>query len=60
MKNQDKFVEIKAKTYKCLNRCGSEGKKEKGMERCVIKRQLKFENFDLQITNLKLFRSNST
>ena len=40
-----KFVGIKAKTYGYLIDGGSQDKKAKGTEKCVMKRRLKFQNY---------------
>ena len=40
-----KFVGLRAKTYNYLINHGSEDKIAKGAKKCVIKRQLKFENY---------------
>ena len=40
-----KFVGLRAKTYSYLKDDGSEDKKAKGTKKCVIKRNLKFENY---------------
>ena len=39
------FVGLRAKTYSYLIDDGSEGKKLKGTKKCVIKRELKFEEY---------------
>ena len=39
-----KFVGLRAKTYSYLIDVDSEHKQAKGTKKCVIKRQLKFEN----------------
>ena len=41
-----KFVVLRAKTYSYLKDDGSEDKKAKGTKKCVIKRKLKFENYN--------------
>ena len=41
-----KFVGLKAKTFSYLIDDGSEGEKVKGTKSCVIKRKLKFENYE--------------
>ena len=50
-----KFVGFRAKTYSYLTNEGSEDKKAKGTKNCVIKRKLKFENFEncLEATQLE-------
>ena len=50
-----KFVGLRAKTYSYLNNDDSEDKKEKGRKKCVIKRNLKFENYKncLEATQLE-------
>ena len=40
-----KFVGLKSNTYSYLIDDGSEDKKAKGTKKCVIKRKLKFENY---------------
>ena len=40
-----KFVGLRAKTYSYLIDDGSEDKKAKGTKKCVIKENLKFENY---------------
>ena len=45
-----KFVRLRGKTYSYLIDDGSENKNTKGTQKCVIKREIKFENFK------KLFR----
>ena len=40
-----KFVGLRAKTCSYLTDDGSEDKKAKGTKKCVIKRELKFENY---------------
>ena len=44
-KNMTKFVGLRAKTYSYLIDDGSEDKKSKGTKKCVIKRQIKLENY---------------
>ena len=41
-----KFVVLRPKTYSYLTPDGSENKKVKGTKKCVIKRKLKFENYN--------------
>ena len=41
-----KFVVLRAKTYSYLKDDSSEDKKAKGIKKCVIKRKLKFENYN--------------
>ena len=50
-----KFVGFRAKTYSYLTNESSEDKKAKGTKNCVIKRKLKFENFEncLEATQLE-------
>ena len=50
-----KFVGFRAKTYSYLTNEGSEDKKAKGTKNCVIKRKLKFKNFEncLEATQLE-------
>ena len=47
-------VGLRAKTYSFSLDDGSENKKAKGRKRCVIKRKLKFENYEncLEATQL--------
>ena len=40
-----KFVGLRAKTYSYLNHGDIEDKKAKSRKKCVIKRNLKFENY---------------
>ena len=40
-----KFVGLRAKTYSSLIDDGSEDKKAKGTQKCVIKGKIKFENY---------------
>ena len=51
--NGKKFVELRAKTYCYITENNEENKKEKGIKKCVIKRNLKFRDYK------KLFKSNS-
>ena len=44
-----KFVGLRAKTYSYLLDDGSEDKKAKGTQKCVIKRKLKFENCKVRL-----------
>ena len=53
-KSMTEFVGLRAKTCSYLLDDGSKNKKVKDTKNCVIKRNLKFENYK------KLFRSNST
>ena len=50
-----KFVGLRAKTYSYLNDGDIEDKKAKGRKKCVIKRNLKFENYKncLEATQLE-------
>ena len=41
-----KFVGLRAKTYSQLTDDGSQDKKGKNTKKCVIKKQLKFENYE--------------
>ena len=41
-----KFVGLRAKTYSYLIDKRSEDKKAKGVEKCLIKRKFKFENYE--------------
>ena len=45
-KIMSKFVGLRAKTYSYLIDDGSEDKKAKGTKKCVVKRKLKFENYE--------------
>ena len=45
-KHHDKFVGLRVKTYTYLRDHSSEDKKAKGTKKCVIKRKLKFENYE--------------
>ena len=45
-KNVTKFVGLKVKIFSYLIDYGSENKKAKGTKNCVIKRKLKFENYE--------------
>ena len=58
-----KFVGLRVKTYSFLLDDGSEDKKEKCTKTCLVKRKLKFENYENYLKKLylkQLFRSNST
>ena len=50
-----KFVGLRATTYSYLNNEDSEDKKAKGRKKCVVKRNLKFENYKncLEATQLQ-------
>ena len=50
-----KFVSLRAKTYSYLIDDGSEYTKTNGTKECVIKRKLKFENYEncLEVTQLE-------
>ena len=41
-----KLVELRAKTYRYSINDGNEDKKAKDTKKCVIKRKLKFENYE--------------
>ena len=45
------FVALRAKTYAYLMEDGSEHKKAKGTKKCVIKRELMFENYKDSLFN---------
>ena len=49
------IVGLRAKTYSFLKDNNDEDKKEKGTERCVIKRKLKFEDYKncLEVAQIK-------
>ena len=49
-----KFVGLKAKTYSYLIDDNNEDKKAKGTKKCVIKRKLKFENYENYLEATKL------
>ena len=53
-KNVVKFVGLKAKTYSYLIDDNNEDKKAKGTKKCVIKRKLKFENYENYLEATKL------
>ena len=40
-----KFLELRAKTYNYLKENHDENKKAKGAKKCVIKRELKFQDY---------------
>ena len=40
-----KFVGLRAKAYSCLRKNNYENKKAKGTEKCVIKRELIFQDY---------------
>ena len=48
------FVVLRAKAYAYLMEDGSEHKKAKGTKKCVIKRELMFENFKESLFNNKV------
>ena len=48
------FVELRAKEYAYLMEDGSEHKKAKGTKKCVIKRELMFENYKYSLFNDKI------
>ena len=49
-----KFVVLRAKGYSYLTDDGSEDKKAKGTKRCVMKRNLRFENYKIVYKQLNL------
>ena len=49
-----KFVGLRAKTYSYLIDHGSEDKKAKSTKRCVLKRKLKFENYNSCLEAIEL------
>ena len=49
-----KFVGLRAKSYSYLIDDGKEDKKAKGTKKCVIKRKLKFENYENYLEATKL------
>ena len=48
------FCALKAKVYAYLMEDGSEHKKAKGTKKCVIKRELMFENYKDSLFNDKI------
>ena len=48
------FCALRAKTYSCLIDDNSEVKKSKGTKKCVIKRELMFENYTDCLSNDKI------
>ena len=48
------FVALRAKAYAYLMEDGSEHKKVKGIKKCVIKRELMFENYKDSLFNYKI------
>ena len=48
------FVALRAKAYAYLMKDGSEHKKAKGTKKCVIKRELMFENYKDSLFNHKI------
>ena len=48
------FVPLRAKTYAYLMKDGSEHEKAKGTKKCVIKRELMFENYKDSLFNDKI------
>ena len=48
------FCALRAKAYAYLMEDGSEHKKEKGTKKCVIKRELMFENYKDTLFNNKI------
>ena len=53
-KIRTKFVGLRAKTYSYLIDHGSEDKKAKRTKRCVLKRKLKFENYNSCLEAIEL------
>ena len=52
------FVALRAKTYAYLMEDGSEHKKAKGTKKCVIKREIMFDNYkDSLFNNKKIIKS---
>ena len=59
-KNHERVCALRAKTYSYLKDNNDEDKKEKGTKRCVIKRKLKFQDYEnclkaVQIGNKKSY-----
>ena len=52
-KNMMEFCALRAKAYAYLMEDGSEHKKAKGTKKCVIKRELMFENYKDSLFNIK-------
>ena len=48
------FVTLRAKAYAYLMKDGSEHKKAKGTKKCIIKRELMFENYKDSLLNDKI------
>ena len=48
------FVALRAKAYAYLMEDGSEHKKAKGTKKCIIKRELMFENYKDSLFNKKI------
>ena len=48
------FCSLRAKTYSCLMDDNSEVKKSKGTKKCIIKRELMFENYKDCLFNDKI------
>ena len=52
------FLALRAKAYAYLKEDGSEHKKAKGMKKCIVKRELMFENYrDSLFNNKTLLKS---
>ena len=49
-----KFVALRAKAYAYLMEDGNEHKKENGTKKCIIKRELMFENCKDSLLNNKV------
>ena len=41
-----KFIGLRANTYSCLKDSNDEDKKAKGIKKCVIRRKLKFQDYN--------------
>ena len=55
------FCALRAKAYSYLMEDGSEHKKAKGTKKCVVKRELRFENYKESLcNNKKIMRSQMT
>ena len=48
------FIALRAKAYAYLMGDGNEHKKAKGTKKCVVKRELQFENYKEQLFNDKI------
>ena len=53
-KSMTKFVALRAKAYAYLMEDGSKHKKAKGTKKCIIKRELMFENYKDSLSNDKI------